>query len=101
MTVDLTQDSSEEQLRLVGLLKFHVLAKAAMDPFDYAVGLRNGNVIRFESAHVFSDGNTVMLHGFSESEDTGRIEGLSAPCPRGVEVRISDIVWAADAPFGS
>jgi hypothetical protein len=23
------------------------------------------------------------------------------PCPRGIEIRLSDIVWAADAPFGS
>lgn len=68
------------------------LAKACSDEFDYAMGLKSGDVIRFRSARI--DGDFVHLDG-------EEISGLRYPCPRGVDVRISEIMWCADAPEGS
>lgn len=68
------------------------LVKACYDPFDYAVGLRGGIWIRFEQAKVYGD--YVRLDGVIETN-------LEYPMPRGVDVRIEDIVWCADAPEGS
>lgn len=66
------------------------LVKACIDPFDYAVGLRNGLTLRFEYAEIHGD--FVTLH---------EPEGLPFPCPRGLDVALADILWATDAPNGS
>lgn len=68
-----------------------VLTKALHDPFFYAVGLRSGETIHFERAE--RTGNFLILHEHDAD--------LPFPCPRGVQVRIDDIAWAADAPEGS
>lgn len=68
------------------------LIKACVDPLDYALKLRTGEVIRFEVAAINGGGEWVTLTNCS---------GLEHECPRGVDVRISDIVWCADAPDGS
>lgn len=67
-----------------------VLRKACEDEFDYALGLRGGTTLRFSRAEIHGDG--VTLHD---------VRGLPYPCPRGVQVLLSDIVWLADAPIGS
>lgn len=76
------------------------LVKAMVDEFDYAVRLRTGEAIRFSSAEMLAGGEFVRLvgHGMDGGCD---VEGLPYPCPRGVEVRLSDIVWVTDAPQGS
>lgn len=74
------------------------ISKATEDVFDYAVGLRDGTVIRFQRAVVH--GPWVALYF---------VEFLRGPCQppafftfeRGLEIRLSDIVWATDAPIGS
>ena len=78
-----------------------VLLKAMVDTFDYAVGLRNGAVILFASA--FISGDWVVLHtdGGPSADDDFRPYGYKYQCPRGVEIRVSDIAWLADAPGGS
>jgi len=75
-----------------------VLLKAACDPFDYALKLRTGEVIRFYEAHIHGD--HVTLSGQTNNYEAP-VEGLQFACPRGVDVRIADIVWCADAPEGS
>jgi hypothetical protein len=75
------------------------LLKAAGDAFDYALRLRTGEVIRFETAEIH--GAFATLRGTDHwVEDHGRSR-LPYPCPRGLDVRVDDIVWCADAPNGS
>ena len=74
------------------------LAKAAYDPFDYALKLRNGDVIFFERAdESWSDEWAIIyphdIHGSTNTVNLGY--------DRGLDIRIADIVWACDAPFGS
>ena len=75
------------------------LAKACEDPFDYALRLRTGEVIRFSSA-VFLNDEWVYLNlmPMSQQPEENRI---TYKADRGVDVRISDIVWVMDAPNGS
>jgi hypothetical protein len=74
------------------------LLKATVDQFDYACRLRTGEVIRFEQATI--QGDFVTLHE-TRSVGTDDPEDLPYPFPRGLDVRIADIVWCADAPEGS
>ncbi len=78
------------------------LLKALIDPFDYALRLTTGEVVRFGSARI--DGDWVTLSdapGETPPKGDRPVTGLKYPCPRGVEVRIDQIVWIADAPEGS
>jgi hypothetical protein len=80
------------------------LLKALVDPYDYALALRDGTVIRFNHAEI--SGDFAILFGDSQVADTPvkmfRPEGLATyQCPRGIDVRIADITWCADAPEGS
>lgn len=74
------------------------LVKALVDPFDYAVGLRDGTVIRFTRAEI--QGHYVHLAGVSEWNYLGRSEENidRYVFGRGVDVRLEDVVWAADGP---
>lgn len=76
------------------------LAKACMDDcFDYALKLRSGEVIRFTGARLISPG---WIHlDVSDKEFQPKINRLPYKADRGVDVRISDIVWVMDAPQGS
>jgi hypothetical protein len=80
------------------------LAKAAMDPFFYAVGLRTGAVVFFEEAEKL-DGcpDWVALRGVREhSVRTLRDHPIDRfTFERGLHVRLADIMWVADAPYGS
>jgi hypothetical protein len=82
------------------LLGSHALAKACSDPFDYALKLRTGEVIRFVEARIISSG---WIHLDVMPPDDCQPVGSNLPYPadRGVDVRIADIVWAMDAPEGS
>lgn len=71
------------------------LAKACQDDnFEYALQLRTGQVIRFTGASISGEFAHLTAYG-------GNFPELPYPCPRGIDVRISDIVWCADAPTGS
>jgi hypothetical protein len=88
------------------------LQKACVDPFDYAMMLRSGLVIYFELAEPVS-AEWVSLTGiravvrsskFSPSDyqdDTPGCRRDEGPFPRGLDVRVDDIAWVADAPHGS
>lgn len=71
------------------------LSKACHDPFDYAVGLSNGAVIRFTEASF--DKHTPGWIHLSEI----KCGTLPFPAERGVSIRIKEIVWIMDAPEGS
>lgn len=77
------------------------LQKSTCDSFEYALRLRTGEMIVFgESTYVSGD----WIH----LENATAVHSLRGPSPdaksyfpRGIDVRISDIVWVMDAPFGS
>jgi hypothetical protein len=81
------------------------LLKAAEDCFDYALRLSSGEIIRFHSAKIHGD--YVTLYGGDGSYDSQALvdcqQHSSMPFifDRGLDVRVSDIVWCADAPSGS
>ncbi|MCL5742485.1 MAG: hypothetical protein M1541_00965 [Acidobacteria bacterium] len=91
--LDLVLDDSEEQDWMRPLP--YALAKAIGDSFQYALMLRDGTIIEFESATPPSTG-WIMLHG---PKIVNR--GYDACFDRGMEVRLEEIVWVADAPHGS
>jgi len=88
------------------------LLKANADQFSYVLGLRDGTVVDFESAEIHGEWITIIgvndtsgLPGMSrESDDSGLDPDTSWKgryCLRGVDIRLSEIVWVADAPNGS
>lgn len=72
-----------------------VLVKALIDPFMYAAGLRSGVTVEFTQACRVGDWIFLERHGHEDTPVGGFL------CPRGVQVRLADIVWVADAPAGS
>jgi len=72
------------------------LAKTVSDnPFQYALMLRDGTIVEFEGAAPPSAGWILL--------DRPKIvnRGYDACLERGIEVRLQEIVWVADAPHGS
>lgn len=88
--------------RLEGELGSPALAKACLDPFDYAVKLRSGEVIRFHQAEWHGNG-WLTLKGQEGIgiEPTPGSPALPFCASRGVDVRLTEILWAMDAPPGS
>ena len=76
------------------------LEKATCDePWDYAIGLVDGSVFRFEGADFMRKGTWVHLRGIREWHlPRGSI---SYNFDRGIDIPISAIVWVTDAPEGS
>lgn len=75
------------------------LAKACVDQFDYALKLRSGEVIRFREAKIIRAG---WVHlDVCEPDAQPLINRLPFKADRGIDVRISEIVWVMDAPEGS
>jgi len=84
------------------------LYKACWDSFDYAMRLRTGETWLFAEARpINAEWVEITLLQDRDSchqerwAAVGHPESPRPPFPRGVEVRVSDIVWIADAPFGS
>lgn len=79
--------------------KCPVLLRAVSDEFSFMVKLITGERILFEKAE-YAGGDWVHLCNarFSYDDDNNTVIGVF---PRGIDVRISNIVWAKDAPFGS
>lgn len=90
------------------------LAKSCGDPFIYAMKLRSGEIVVYEEANI--KGEWVNLSGIKEFHQPSLVAhpvppprtypqllDLNGPMTfeRGMSVRISDIVWVADAPWGS
>jgi hypothetical protein len=62
------------------------LVKACNDSFSYGVKLKNGEVIKFESAEPINN-EWVILSG---------VENKEYDFERGMEIRVSEIVWIID-----
>jgi hypothetical protein len=100
------QDAQYKALRDAGWPP--ALIKAVDDPFDYALRLKDGSLIFFEYAVPCGKNNEwVSLH-FQDMHYGSKVWGMSfnhnfniGGKDRGLEVRVSEIVWAADAPYGS
>ena len=76
------------------------LVKALGDQFQYAVGLRDGTTLHFEDASYEEGSAWVHLSGtggpdgfYYQDHTPGDISYVSG---RGMDIRISEIVWAAD-----
>lgn len=103
----LAWSSMEETCRVFGIP--WPLGKASLDEFDYAVGLRDGTVIQFERCvfdrdHVFAWLKGVRGHSMPVARNSGaRSSERDTPFSfdRGLVIRLADVMWAADAPFGS
>jgi hypothetical protein len=72
------------------------LHKACCDPFEYAIRLRTGETWEFEQADPINRDWVRIKFSPYRSKD-----GVAFRFDRGVDVRVSDIVWVADAPHGS
>ena len=72
-----------------------VLVKSIMDHFSYALKLRTGEIIRFAEAE-YCGGDWIHL---VEACFQVPISEKSQDFPRGIDIRISDIVWAQDDPL--
>jgi len=84
----------------ITVLGSHVLAKACSDkPFDYALKLRSGEVVRFSGAEIIRPG-WIHLDVFPPDAQPAN-NGLPFPADRGIDVRIDEILWVMDAPHGS
>jgi hypothetical protein len=82
------------------ILGSKALLKACHDsPFDYALKLRTGEVIRFCGATIIN-AEWIHLEVYAMDEQPER-NCLPFPADRGIDVRIGDIVWVMDAPEGS
>ncbi len=76
------------------------LRKACQDEFDYALGLRDGRVFHFCGAEPVSP-DWVRIYGMHDEAKVPFIHGLPWCFDRGIEIRVADIMWVADAPNGS
>ena len=83
------------------------LIKAVNDPFDYAMKLKDGTTIFFEYVEPNGKHNEWVWVRLSDLHRGGDVYARSfnhtvkIGQDRGLEVRLSEIVWVADAPFGS
>jgi hypothetical protein len=71
------------------------LLKIVGDYFDGVLGLKNGMVIRFRTGRIDGDFVHLTLDGMPQ------IQPLPYGFDRGIDVRLSEIVWCADTPNGS
>lgn len=100
-------DLSEEQL--VQLFKLpDALAKACVDPFIYAMGLKCGIILHFSEATYVAGSDWIHITPqeslVADAELNKTIQPsrrLNMPLERGIDVRLSEIAWVADAPYGS
>ena len=83
------------------------LIKATCDPFDYAVKVRDIGVLEFEHASIHGEWATIYPHGgtfnrpFHDQRYGHELQSLPYNMDRGLEIRVNDIIWIADAPNGS
>ena len=82
-----------DELHALQLCGSEALAKACVDPFDYALKLDTGEIFRFNFARIINSG-WVHITGIGENRATWGHE-------RGIDIRLSSIVWVMDAPEGS
>ena len=95
---DSNKEADKERERLAGLGWPPFLLKSVGDPFDYVAFVRGVGLVRFEYAEPVSpEWVRLRPHQYHDMQSPG----LRYPCPRGLEVRVADLVYVADAPEGS
>jgi hypothetical protein len=86
------------------------LRKAWGDSFTYTIGLRDGTVLEIEdlTAEVVGGETWITLRGSGVDESAPLVHQYGSLLPkragpwcRGLCVRLSEVVWCADAPRGS
>lgn len=78
------------------------LIKACFDEFDYALGLKDGRILRISHAKVYGDWVRVWGQEYVGDEHCfEKDKEFPFSCPRGLDIKFDDIVWFADAPDGS
>ncbi len=76
------------------------LLKACCDEFEYACKLTSGEIVYFTRATI--SGEYCTLGGLDASKQLSYTDQkLPHSFPRGLDVRVSGILWCADAPNGS
>lgn len=90
----------DEVSKITNIVGSAALCKACMDEFDYALQLKSGTVIRFTKATILNR-EWLHLQLWHRQEDQPPINCLPFLPERGIDVRISDIVWVIDAPKDS
>jgi hypothetical protein len=93
----LASTAAQEQLDLVAAGWPDALIKATLDDFTYVLKLRSGEIIPFTSADACVAPGWVRL----QIDKTAELHQMPFPFSRGLDVRVSDVVWVADAPSGS
>lgn len=76
------------------------LAKACVDQFDYALMLKNGVVYRFTEAEIINK-DWVRIKGTLDAMQMHSESPPDMTFDRGIDMRVSEIAWVADAPNGS
>lgn len=84
----------------------HAIDKSLHDFFTYVLQLRTGIIIQYSEASLSDDRQWLHLEEATILKSHLSIwshlyESKSKEFARGMDVRISDIVWAADCPEGS
>lgn len=81
------------------------LYKAARDEFDYACNVKGVGTIQFCRAEFHGQWVRLFGNAFVANEREflrdSRANLGNYPHPRGVDVRLTDIIWCSDAPNGS
>jgi hypothetical protein len=78
------------------------LLKSVIDPFMYALKLRTGEVVYFQECRI--DGayaHLTLQELYMGNLIPDGVETVVHGGERGIDVRVDDIVWCVDAPFGS
>lgn len=71
------------------------LEKACCDPFEYVARLTTGEVLHFRSADPIDRDWVHLKCGWLTDR------GIFSMFDRGVDIRVDQIAWVADAPSGS
>jgi len=72
------------------------LAKACWDQHTYALKLKTGEVIKFNLAKIINK-EWVWLE-VADMDEQPKNNRIAYPAKRGMDVRLSEIVWVMDSP---
>lgn len=75
------------------------LTKAINDPFDYMIGLKNGDKFHFREASYIND-KVVHVKEIINHNIGFKLNG-DRDFARGIDIFIDSIAWVCDAPNGS
>ena len=77
----------------------NALSKSMSEPYDYALGLRNGTILYFSEASYQPGSEWVHLKAPMPGVEK-RHGYIIVPFDHGLDVRLSEIAWVADSPYG-